>query len=133
MKLNMLHTGPRFQQGFGYSSIGDFRGRGIGTGLFGNLMKKFILPTLKSTGKKIAKRAVGELSGLANDVIDGKSIKESAQKRLKKAQNELMNSVSNRFTAAPPGLPNNNKIKKKYPKGKIAKKKKNILKQNGRI
>jgi hypothetical protein len=65
--------GRRFQRGHG---IGD---------ILGGLMRRFVLPFIKTQGKKLAQTALQTGMQVAGDVVGGRSFKESVGEHVPKA------------------------------------------------
>ena len=83
---NIPHQGgsglPAFQ-GYPYQ-----RGSGLGS-LFKGLLR-FVLPLAKSAGKVVGKETLRTAASIANDVVAGGDIKESAKKHVKRGAQNLV-------------------------------------------
>lgn len=81
-----VYEGPMWQRG---GAIRGFAGRdvqfGNGLGAFGRTLFRWARPVLKYLGKETLKAG----SNIANDVLAGTSIKESARSRLKEAGTQI--------------------------------------------
>ena len=86
-----VFTGPRTQRGYGLG--------GILGGLFRSAM-----PLLKQGAKTLGREAIRTGVGIAQDALEGKNVKTSAQNRLRRAGRSLANSalrsVRTRITGA---------------------------------
>ena len=96
---------------------GGMRGRGLGSILSGLL--RTAVPLLKQGGKALLKEGLRGGVSLAQDVLEGKSVKSAVKQRAKNAGKRLLNQAIGQFQApAPPGEPARKRIKKPTPKRK---------------
>ena len=65
-----VYVGRKFQRGHGLGNI------------LGGLLRRFILPFVKSHGKQVLANVFKTGMEVADDVIEGKKFKESAKKRI---------------------------------------------------
>ena len=74
---------------------GKFKGAGIGS-VFSKALK-FLTPILKSSGKTLVKSAMN----IADDVLDGRTFKDSAKANLKSGGKELLGNLVSSIKSTP--------------------------------
>ena len=101
------------QTGRGYPVyIGGMRGAGLGSVLSG--LFRSAVPLLKKGGKALLKEGISSGLHVAQDVIGGKSFKNSVKTRSRKARQNIINKAIGEFKRlpAPPGEPVAKRIKR---------------------
>ena len=101
------------QTGRGYPVyIGGMRGAGLGSVLSG--LFRSAVPLLKKGGKVLLKEGLSSGLHVAQDVIGGKSFKNSVKQQSRKAGSRLLKRAIGQFKrpAAPPGEPVVKRIKR---------------------
>ena len=98
--MNKYFVGYPYQHGFG--GVKFQRGRGLGSA-FGRLfqmlspltnkLKEYFIPTIKAAAQTVGKEVVQSVSNIANDVLSGKKLKESAEKNLTNSVENLSNKL----------------------------------------
>jgi len=84
-----VFTGPTLQRGYGLG------------GVLGGLMRA-ATPLLKQGMKAVGKQALSTGIGLLGDTLQGRNLKVSAKRRLKRAGQQLASGALQRFTSGPP-------------------------------
>jgi hypothetical protein len=93
----VYQASPRYRKGYGYLgqyyNPPSFRhgGTGIGSALMS--MFRFAMPMIKKGVRKLGTEAVDVASKIATDVIQGKDVKESAQKHVSEKASEVLRQV----------------------------------------
>ena len=72
---------PRYQKGFGNGVLFPYK-QGTGLGSVLSNLWRLAAPMIKKSAQSLGKTAVNVASNIAQDVIEGKDIKESAQKHI---------------------------------------------------
>lgn len=116
---------PRYQKGFGNRAFFQ-RKQGNGIGSILKSLWRIASPMIKTGAKSLGKTAINVASNIAQDVIEGKDIKDSAKKHISGVINKIpapsIQPVSQKpelVAPTPPPLP---KFKRRPPKRKINKK-----------
>lgn len=104
---------------------GDLHQRGQGLGTFFSGLLKAIIPVAKSfltssTGKNIQKIALTTAGNVAQDLIQGKNVKDTAQQNLVNAKNKIGSVLKRKFgTDSPPSSPPTKRRRGRKKKKKI--------------
>lgn len=109
------HYQAQAGQGFTYFKGGRQRGHGLGS-LFRSLGRA-VLPLVSKGAKAIGRQALSTGVQIAQDVVGGKSLKESAIARGKEAGKSLLHQAVSRKRRAPTALPVENIKRRKTRKG----------------
>ena len=93
------------------------RGRGLGNILGG--LARMVVPVLKRGGKTLLKEGLRTGIDILGDVTSGRSIKSSAQRRIKQTGSRLLKKAVNSLPQpAPPGQPQTNNVRKRKAGGR---------------
>lgn len=107
---NIYFRGARYQRGYGLGRCKYGSGRQHGMGLGGawsnflrwitpifSKVKNFAMPIIKSSSKEVGKEVVSAASDIANSVLDGKNLKETAAQRIETGVDNLIDKASKKM------------------------------------